>query len=81
VANKKYNWEEPQKHFLQSSMRSGISLKTISEQFRIPYQSVRRYAAAHKWHRKRYHICFGKEHGMTFEEHLKQLYREAMNKK
>jgi alanyl-tRNA synthetase len=30
-----------------------VTLKTISEMYGIPYQSVRRYAAKHNWRKKR----------------------------
>jgi hypothetical protein len=52
MVNKKYDWPTVESFFFNAGDKS--SLKEISEQFKIPYQSVRRYAAQQDWHRKRY---------------------------
>ncbi|WP_338754880.1 hypothetical protein [Bacillus sp. FJAT-52991] len=78
--NRKYDWNAVEQFFIDSGYESRVSLKDVSERFNIPYQTVRRYAAAHKWHSKRYRVWIEKEHGMSFEEHLQVLYEEAMNR-
>lgn len=45
MANKKYDWDEAKVFFL----RSGVSLKRVSEVLNIPYQTVRRRSAQEKW--------------------------------
>lgn len=79
MANFKYDWDEVERYFLGAGLKS--SLKEVSEKFRIPYQTVRRHAAAHKWHRRRFKIKFEQEHGMTFDEYLSALYEEVMGKR
>lgn len=64
---------------MNSGEKSEISLKDISERFNIPYQTVRRHAAAHDWHGKRYSAWIQETYGMSPEEHRKALYREIMN--
>lgn len=80
MANVKYNWQSVECYFMNMGYTSRFSLKDVSERFNIPYQTVRRYAAAHKWHSKRYRVWIEKEHGMSFEKHLRVLYQEAMNR-
>ncbi|MED3554003.1 hypothetical protein [Cytobacillus praedii] len=80
MANRKYDWVTAERFFLDSGYTSKVSLKTISENYNIPYQTVRRYAAVHKWHTKRYRAWIKEKHGMEFEEHLQNLYREVMNR-
>ncbi|OKL38348.1 hypothetical protein [Domibacillus mangrovi] len=77
--NLKYDWEQAERYFIGSGEESGLTLKDTSEQFNIPYQTVRRYAAAHKWHSRRYRAWIKKKHGMEFEDHLKALHDEVMN--
>jgi predicted 3-demethylubiquinone-9 3-methyltransferase (glyoxalase superfamily) len=80
MANIKYDWETAEQFFLDLGEESEISLKGISERFNIPYQTVRRYAAAHKWHSKRYRAWIKEKHGVSFAEHLKALEQEVMNR-
>lgn len=49
----KYEWEAIEEYFI-NHVEQRVSLKDISKIFRIPYQTVRRYAAKHKWHSKRF---------------------------
>jgi hypothetical protein len=76
--NKKYNWEQVEHFFIEAGEQSGVSLKDVSKHFNIPYQTVRRYAAAHKWHSKRYRAWLEEKHGMSFEKHLQTLEQEAI---
>lgn len=80
MAIKKYDWKKAEQFFMDSGYESRLSLKDISERFNIPYQTVRRYAAAHKWHSKRYRTWFKEKHGMDFEKYLKALYEDVMNR-
>jgi hypothetical protein len=80
ITNIKYDWKTVEKFFLDYDSESRITLKDISERFNIPYQTVRRYAAAHKWHSKRYRAWVKEKHGVSFEEHLKALRQEVMNR-
>jgi len=50
----KYDWPAVERYFIDLGFESRVSLKEISEKFNIPYQSVRRYAAKHEWHNRRY---------------------------
>jgi hypothetical protein len=49
----KYQWTNVEKAFLEAGQNSEITLKNISLNFNIPYQTVRRKAAADKWYTKR----------------------------
>lgn len=80
MTNMKYDWKPVESYFMDSGYTSRLSLKDISNRFNIPYQTVRRYAAAHEWHSRRYRAWVEKEHGMSFEEHLRVLYEEAMGR-
>jgi hypothetical protein len=80
LLNRKYDWEKAEKFFIDSGFESRISLKDISQQLNIPYQTVRRYAAAHEWHNRRYRAWVEEKHGMSFEDHLKALHEEVMNR-
>lgn len=55
MATQKYDWNLLESSFMQTTESDGskITLKTLSERFGIPYQSVRRYAAACDWVTKR----------------------------
>lgn len=77
--NKKYDWGAAEDFFIQSGFESRLSLKEIGERFNIPYQSVRRYAAAHNWHNRRYRAWVEEKHGMSFADHLRALHAEVMN--
>jgi hypothetical protein len=55
---KVYNWNEFWDTFLKAGHHSKISLKVISEMFEVPYQSVRRRAAAEKWHQRRLYLWY-----------------------
>jgi hypothetical protein len=50
----KYDWNAAETFFIEAGYESRITLKEVSERFNIPYQSLRRYAAKHEWHNKRY---------------------------
>jgi HD superfamily phosphohydrolase YqeK len=78
--NRKYDWEKVAEDFLKAGYHSKVTLKVIAEQHGIPYQTVRRYATAHKWHSRRYRTWIKEKYGMDFEEHLKALYEEVMNR-
>jgi hypothetical protein len=50
----KYNWQAAETAFVYApDDGSRVTLKIISEQFNIPYQTVRRYAVAQNWTEKR----------------------------
>ncbi|MEH6995879.1 hypothetical protein V7075_24800 [Neobacillus drentensis] len=53
-----YNWNEMGKTFIDAGHRSKVSLRIISEMFDVPYQSVRRIAAAEKWHTRRLYLWY-----------------------
>lgn len=56
-----YDWETVEQYFFKKGHKNKVSLRNISEKFDIPYQSVRRYAAQHQWHKRRYGaLCEGK---------------------
>ncbi|MCM3729774.1 hypothetical protein M3226_30025 [Neobacillus cucumis] len=55
---RKYNWCIIQTKFIEAGHHSKISLKVISEMFGVPYQSVRRKAAAEKWHTRRLYLWY-----------------------
>lgn len=50
---KKSRWDLIRREFIKAGHHSGVSLRVISENFNVPYQSVRRKAATEKWHNKR----------------------------
>lgn len=77
--NKKHDWDQAEQFFIEAGEMSGVSLQDISERFHIPYQSVRRYAAAHKWHSRRYRAWVKERHGMEYGEYIEGVYREAMS--
>lgn len=79
IPMKRHNWSSAERYFLSDS-ETNISLKDVSKRFRIPYQSVRRHAAKHKWHSKRYRERIEKQYGVSFKEHLQILYEEVMNR-
>ncbi|MGO4268246.1 hypothetical protein AB4Z22_00115 [Paenibacillus sp. TAF58] len=45
----KYNWSDAEHTFINAPDWETMTLKVISDQYNIPYQTVRRYAAQHKW--------------------------------
>lgn len=46
----KYDWSSAEQMYIQAQDRyPHINLKDISVQHNIPYQTVRRYAAKHRW--------------------------------
>lgn len=57
---KRHNWKVLKQAFINAGHHSGVSLKTISEFHGIPYQSVRRRAAAEKWHNQRLYLWYEK---------------------
>lgn len=77
--NIKYDWDQAEQFFMKPGEGKEVSLKDVSERFNIPYQTVRRYAAAQEWHSKRYRAWIKREHGMEFNDHLKAVYQEVMN--
>lgn len=77
MVNKKYDWEEVERYFMANNH---TTLKNVSERFNIPYQTVRRHAGKHEWHSKRYRAWIKEKCGMDFEDHLRAVYEEAMNK-
>ena len=79
MAEFKHDWIQVENEFINDCAAKS-TLKEIAEKYAIPHQSVRRYAAAHKWHSKRFRLCFKQEHGIDFEDHLRQLYQEAMRR-
>lgn len=56
------DWKLAEEKFLNSG-HHGLSLKEISEFMAIPYQSVRRYAAKHEWHNRRYRKWIEQRYG------------------
>ncbi|OJH16024.1 hypothetical protein BLX88_26035 [Bacillus obstructivus] len=62
--NKKYDWNSIERYFMECGQESGITLKDISDNFVIPYQSIRRYAAKHNWHSKRYSAWIKEKYGI-----------------
>ncbi|MEH7081060.1 hypothetical protein V7101_21060, partial [Bacillus velezensis] len=66
------------RYYLDAGEHSGVSLKVISEQFNIPYQTVRRHAAAHEWSDKRYKAWIEKKYGMSYEEYWTQLKKDLL---
>lgn len=65
--NKKYDWKAAEEYFFSNLKPNGISLREISERHKIPYQTVRRYAAENEWHTKRYRAWVKLEHGVVFK--------------
>lgn len=51
-----YDWHRIEQDFITDNepLHNGVTLKTIAEKYDIPYQTVRRKAAADEWHSKRY---------------------------
>lgn len=50
----KYNWPAAELTFMKApNTHPRVTLKDISDEFQIPYQTVRRYAAKHKWNSRR----------------------------
>lgn len=68
----KHNWQAAEEFFLNAGHHSGVSLKEISKNFNIPYQSVRFYAAKQQWHSKRL-MKWYLEQGQKLENSLKGL--------
>jgi hypothetical protein len=58
MMKEKYNWGEIGTTFIEAGHRSKVSLKVISQMFDIPYQSVRRRAAAEKWYTRRLYLWY-----------------------
>ncbi|WP_042375315.1 hypothetical protein [Neobacillus jeddahensis] len=71
--NKKYDWDKVESYFMEVGFESRISLKDIGDRFFIPYQTVRRYAAAHEWHNRRYRAWVKEKHSMSVMELRKSL--------
>ncbi|NRD81146.1 hypothetical protein HPT25_28040 [Bacillus sp. BRMEA1] len=78
--NKKYDWKKVEAYFMNAGFESRLSLMEIGLKFNIPYQSVRRYAAAHDWHNRRYRAWVKEKNGVSFEEHVKALRQQVMNR-
>lgn len=78
--NIKYDWDQAEQFFMAAEGLGKISLKEVSERLNIPYQTVRRHAAVHDWHSKRYRAWIKREHGIEFKEHLAALQNEVMNR-
>ncbi|PAE31673.1 hypothetical protein [Bacillus sp. 7884-1] len=55
---KKYNWVVMGNTFIEAGHHSRLSLRVISQMFDVPYQSVRRRAAAEKWHTRRLYLWY-----------------------
>lgn len=53
MAKQRYNWAAAEKAYMNAP-DPHVSLKDVSLQFGIPYQTVRRYAAQHKWNERRW---------------------------
>jgi hypothetical protein len=45
----KYDWSTAERSFIQAPDRDRVTLKDISSRHNIPYQTIRRYAAKHRW--------------------------------
>ena len=54
-----YDWHTIEQEFIHNNvpLHNGVTLRTIAEKYGIPYQTVRRKAAADNWHSNRYH-CY-----------------------
>lgn len=65
-----YNWHDIEQDFIHdcTPLNNGVTLKTIADKYGIPYQTVRRKAAADKWHSKRYALWQyeNTDHGRSF---------------
>ncbi|HWO77762.1 MAG TPA: hypothetical protein VNM69_17990 [Bacillus sp. (in: firmicutes)] len=75
----KYDWPTVEQYFINTNLDKKFSLKDVSKSFEIPYQTVRRYAAEHKWHTKRYRAFIKMKYGRSFEEHLHLLRNGIVN--
>lgn len=71
-----YDWPTIQLEFVHDNvpLHNGVTLKTIAEKYNIPYQTVRRRAAAEKWHSDRY-FCYRMKTGRD-----KEFYRKIDEK-
>lgn len=58
----KYDWKAVEEFYLEGDYTERLSFKQISEVFNIPYQTVRRYAAKHDWHNKKYRAWIDKRY-------------------
>jgi hypothetical protein len=55
----KYDWPTVEQIFIQAPDRyPHVTLKDVSKQFSIPYQTLRRYAAHNKWVSRRDEIYY-----------------------
>lgn len=75
-----YDWHTIEQEFIHDNvpLHNGITLKTVAVKHGIPYQTVRRKAAADKWHSNRYWCYLSKTDPdiMRYHENLdKQLER------
>lgn len=75
----KHDWPSAEEAYIRSLDRGKReSLKTISIRYHIPYQSVRRYAAKHKWVSRRDELSY--QRLMVRLQHMRQhsYSRKAM---
>lgn len=78
-----YDWSIIAEDFITNNVpyRNGVTLKTIAEKYGIPYQTVRRRAAAEKWHSDRYFLFhvkttpWGKRFTADLERRIERLDR------
>lgn len=55
----KYDWPAAEKTFMEApDVHPRVSLLDISRQYDIPYQTVRRYAAKHRWNSRRDNVYY-----------------------
>lgn len=75
-----YDWHPIEQEFIHDNvpLHNGVTLKTIALKYGIPYQTVRRKAAADKWHSNRYFLWDVKtsSSGKRFMEKLDGKIRE-----
>jgi hypothetical protein len=78
----KYDWRAAEAAFVYAPDDGNrVTLKTISEQFGIPYQTVRRYAAAQNWTEKRLNYIRPKRIAKQLQTVRNPYVAEAMRQK
>lgn len=70
----KYDWSAAESSYINApDMGRRVSLRDISDQYNIPYQTVRRYAAKYKWVYRRDQIYYDAR--KLREPQVPQFYR------